>query len=72
MRFLPAAVVHAGLAADAGVDHRQQRGRHLHERHAAQDREAAAKPVMSPINAAAERDDRRFERSHRARRESAS
>ena len=28
-------MVDAGLAADAGVDLRQQRGRHLHERHAA-------------------------------------
>ena len=34
-RFLPAAGVDAGLAADGGVDHREQGGRHVDDPHAA-------------------------------------
>ena len=49
--------VDAGLPADAAIDHRQQRGRHLHQRHAAQvGRGDEAGEVAD--HPAAERDDR--------------
>ena len=48
--------VDAGLAADGGIDLRQQRGRHLHEIDAAaQDRGGKAGEIAD--HAAAERDD---------------
>ena len=43
-QVLAAAQVHAGLPADARVDHREQRGRHLHDRRC----RAAASPRRSP------------------------
>ena len=56
-RFLPCARVHAGLAADRAVDLRQQRGRHLHERQAAQrGRRGEAGEIAD--HAAAQRDHR--------------
>ena len=54
--ILAAAGVDAGLAADGGIDLRQQRRRHLHDAHAApDDRRCEAGEVAD--DAAAERDD---------------
>jgi hypothetical protein len=50
-------MVHRGLAADAGIDLREQRGRHLHERHAAQEGGGGEAGEVAD-DAAAERDDR--------------
>ena len=47
--------IDAGLAADRGVDLRQQRGRHLHEAHAAS-HDACGEAGEIADNAAAERD----------------
>ena len=54
---MPCAAVDAGLAADRGIDLRQQRGRHLHEIHAAP-HDAGGKAGEVADDAAAERDDR--------------
>ena len=51
-------VVHRGLAADRGVDLRQQRGGHLHDREAAQQRGGREAAEVAD-DAAAERDERR-------------
>ncbi len=48
--------VDAGLAADGGIDLREQRGRHLHEAHAAAD-DRGGKAGEVADDAAAERDD---------------
>ena len=56
--FLPSGWLTAGLAADRRIDLREQRRRHLHERHAALvDRRGEAGEVAD--DAAAERDQRR-------------
>ena len=51
------AMIDGRLAADRGVDHSEQRGRHLHERHAA---EVGGRDEAGEVahNAAAEGDDR--------------